>query len=223
MTERHRGFFITFEGIDGCGKTTQMRLLAERLRSEGHRVFESVEPGGTSIGRQVRRILLDAKNQELCPTAELLLYFACRAQNVEEWILPALERGEIVVSDRFTDSTMAYQGVGRGLGRDVVRDLHRIACRDLTPDLTLVVDIDLDTSLERARARNQELADVGATPETRMDDQAVEFHRRVREAYTEMVRAEPGRFVVIDGRADVESVAKAVWAAVAPRVGGLRV
>jgi dTMP kinase len=186
-------------------------------------VFETVEPGGTSIGRQVRRILLDAKNQELCPTAELLLYFACRAQNVEEWILPALERGEIVVSDRFTDSTMAYQGVGRGLGEDVVRDLHRIACRDLTPDLTLVIDIDLDTSLERARTRNRELADAGATPETRMDDQAVEFHRRVRGAYAAMVQAEPERFVVIDGRADVESVAKTVWEAVAPRVGGLHV
>lgn len=215
--------FITFEGIDGCGKSTQMRLLAGRLRTEGYRVFESVEPGGTSIGRQVRRILLDAKNQELCPLAELLLYFACRAQNVEEWILPALARGEIVVSDRFTDSTMAYQGVGRGLGKDLVRDLHRIACRSLTPDLTLLIDIDLDTSLERAHARNREMADAGGTPETRMDDQEIEFHRRVRDAYTEMVQEEPERFIVVDGRSSIASVADAVWAVVAPRLGGVRV
>ncbi|MEN6534047.1 MAG: dTMP kinase, partial [Bryobacteraceae bacterium] len=179
--------------------------------------------GGTSIGRQVRRILLDAKNEDLRPRAELLLYFACRAQNVEEWIMPALERGEVVLSDRFTDSTLAYQGVGRGLGKDVVRDLHRIACRGLDPDLTLLIDIDLETSLARAQARNKQLADSGVEPETRMDDQAVEFHRRVREAYADLVREEPRRFIVIDGRAAIDVVAKAVWDAVAPRVGGLRV
>ncbi len=222
-TEARRGLFITFEGIDGCGKSTQMRLLGRRLRESGCRVFESVEPGGTSIGRQVRRILLDAKNEDLRPRAELLLYFACRAQNVEEWIMPALERGEVVLSDRFTDSTLAYQGVGRGLGKDVVRDLHRIACRGLNPDLTLLIDIDLETSLARAQARNKQLADSGVEPETRMDDQAVEFHRRVREAYAGLVREEPRRFIVIDGRAAIDVVAKAVWDAVAPRVGGLRV
>ena len=112
-----RGKFITFEGLDGTGKSTQMRLLGERLRSAGKAVVENAEPGGTAIGMQVRRILLDAKNQELCPTAELLLYFASRAQNVDECIRPALARGAIVLSDRFTDSTIAYQGAARGLGR----------------------------------------------------------------------------------------------------------
>jgi dTMP kinase len=110
MTERRRGLFLNFEGMDGCGKTTQARMVAERLRRSGYEVLESVEPGGTPIGQQVRRILLDPANEALCSRAELLLYFACRAQNVQQWVAPALERGAIVVTDRFTDSTMAYQG-----------------------------------------------------------------------------------------------------------------
>ncbi len=124
-TEPRRGLFITFEGIDGSGKTTQMRLLAGALRAEGREVVENYEPGGTPIGTQIRRILLDAANQALSPTAELLLYFASRAQNVDELIQPALRAGKIVLSDRFTDSTLVYQGVGRGLGKDVVRQPGR--------------------------------------------------------------------------------------------------
>src|SRR6476620_2019367 len=118
---RNRGRFITFEGTDGCGKSTQMKMLAARLRAEGSDVLESAEPGGTPIGRKIRSILLDSANQELSPTAELLLYFASRAQNVDEVIRPALARGEIVLSDRFTDSSLVYQGYGRGLGADAVR------------------------------------------------------------------------------------------------------
>ncbi len=211
MTEpARRGLFITFEGGDGCGKSTQMRLLAERLRTERHSVVETVEPGGTRIGAQIRRILLDSANQELCPMAELLLYFASRAQNVEETIRPALAAGSIVLADRFTDSTMAYQGFGRGLGDDVVTALDRIACRGLAPDLTILIDIDLDTSLARARQRN-----LDAT-ESRMDSQAAEFHRRVREAYLQMASRETRRFRVIDGRGDIESVARSVREAVEP-------
>src|SRR5438105_1370171 len=128
-TERRgRGLFITFEGPDGSGKTTQVRLLAERLREKRYDVFESAEPGGTPIGVQIRRILLDSANQELSATTELLLMFAARAQNVEQWILPALAEGKIVLSDRFTDSTLAYQGAARGLGRDVVIQVDGIAC-----------------------------------------------------------------------------------------------
>src|SRR5690242_9392386 len=112
-TTSRRGRFITFEGLDCCGITTQMRMLAKRLRASGHAVFESAEPGGTPIGQQIRRILLDYRNQELCPTAEMLLMFAARAQNVDQSILPALGEGKIVLSDRFTDSTLAYQGVAR--------------------------------------------------------------------------------------------------------------
>jgi dTMP kinase len=222
-TESHRGLFITFEGMDGSGKTTQMRRLAERLRQAGHDVLESYEPGGTRIGTQVRRILLDAANQELCPTAELLLYFACRAQNVDEWILPALREGQVVLSDRFTDSTLVYQGVGRGLGTDVVLSLDRIACRGLVPDLTLLFDIGLETSLARAHSRNRTVQASGGVAETRMDDQEVDFHRRVREAYIELAAGEPRRLVVIDGRPDVETVAGAVWEAVKGRIAKLHV
>lgn len=213
----HQGLFINFEGGDGCGKSTQMRLVAARLQQAGYGVVETVEPGGTRIGSQIRRILLDSANQELCPAAELLLYFASRAQNVEEVILPALAGGKIVLADRFTDSTMAYQGFGRGLGEQVVAGLDCIACHGLVPDLTILIDIDLDTSLVRARQRNLDLT------ETRMDEQAVDFHRRVRDAYREMARREPARFRVIDGQADIETVAQAVWEAVSPAVSNLHV
>lgn len=211
MTEP-RGVFIDFEGGDGCGKTTQMRILGERLRARGHRVVETAEPGGTRIGQQIRRILLDSENQELSPRAELLLYFASRAQNVEEVIVPALTEGAVVLTDRFTDSTMAYQGFGRGLGEAVVRELDRIACHGLTPDLTILIDVDLETSLTRARERG-----LGGS-ETRMDQQAVEFHRRVREAYLAMATRQAERFRVIDGRGSIEAVAEAVWQAVCPHV-----
>ena len=195
--------------MDGSGKTTQMRLMAQKLRAAGRDVVETVEPGGTRIGTQVRRILLDSANQELCPTAELLLYFACRAQNVEECILPALQEGKIVVSDRFTDSTLVYQGAARGLGVDVVLALDRVASRGLVPDLTLLIDIDVETSLARAQARNLQ------STETRMDDQAIDFHRRVHDAYAELAARERHRFKIIDGRGDVETTALAVWEAVA--------
>jgi len=216
MTES-RGLFITFEGGDGSGKSTQMRLLAERLRGEGREVVETVEPGGTRIGGQIRRILLDSANQDLRATPELLLYFASRAQNVEELILPGLERGAIVLSDRFTDSSMAYQGYGRGLGEDAVVALDRVSCHGLVPDLTLLIDIDLETSLARARERQL------SRTETRMDEQAAEFHAKVRDAYLAMAAREPHRFRMIDGRADVPTVAAAVWEAVRPLVSVLHV
>jgi dTMP kinase len=209
-----RGRFITFEGIDGSGKSTQMRLLAGRLRAEGHDVFDAVEPGGTAIGRQIRRILLDAANQDLHPTAELLLYFASRAQNVDECILPALGEGKIVLCDRFTDSTLAYQGYARGLGEEAVLALDRIACRGLTPDLTLLIDVDVECGLARAKKRNA--GDDAA--ETRMDDQALEFHRKVREAYLALARRHADRFRVIDGRGTPETVAERVWESVATHV-----
>jgi dTMP kinase len=202
-----RGLFITFEGMDGSGKTTQMHRLAERLRAMGRGVVETTEPGGPPIAMKIRRILLDSANQELSPTTELLLYFASRAQNVDEWILPALERGEIVVSDRFTDSSLAYQGCGRGLGAETVMALDRIACRGLKPDLTILVDVDAESSLARARARNV------AEPhcETRMDDQSLEFHRKVYDAYHALAAAEPERVKLVDGRTDIDSIERAVW------------
>lgn len=218
-----RGIFITFEGIDGCGKTTQIERLVERLRAEGYEVEKTVEPGGTPVGRQIRRILLDFRNHEISPRTELLLYFASRAQNVDQRIRPALEDGRIVVSDRYTDSTLVYQGIARGLGEDVVARLHRIACGDIHPDLTICLDISLETSLERARTRNRELTGDQAV-ETRMDEQSTEFYRKVREGYRELARREPARFRIVDGGGGVEAVAAAVWAVVAeklPAVAGV--
>ena len=209
-----RGLFITFEGMDGSGKTTQMRRLAARLRARGRTVLETAEPGGTAIGKKIRHILLDAANQELSPTAELLLYFASRAQNVDETILPALARGEIVLADRFTDSSLVYQGCGRGLGAETVLALDRVACRGLEPDLTLLVDIDVETSLARARARNS----AQPNSETRMDEQAVEFHRKVYEAYHALAAREPQRLKLIDGRAGRDDVEREIWTVVAPHV-----
>jgi dTMP kinase len=209
-----RGLFLTLEGMDGSGKTTQMHRLAERLRAAGRSVVETVEPGGTRIGALIRRILLDAAHQELSPTAELLLYFASRAQNVDEVILPALERGDVVLADRFTDSTLVYQGCGRGLGSETVLALDRIACRGLKPDLTLLVDIDMETALGRAHQRNRE----GAGDETRMDEQSLEFHRRVHDAYHALVASEPERIRVVDGRGDRDAVEREIWEVIRTRV-----
>ncbi len=199
--------FITFEGPDGSGKSTQARLLAERFRREGHPVLETVEPGGTPIGQQIRRILLDPANQELRAVPELLLMFAARAQNVEQSILPALAEGKIVVSDRFTDSSIAYQGAARGLGWDTVLQVDRIACQGLVPDLTLCIDIDTETGLSRARSRNRD----SGSHEARIDQQAVEFHHKVRDAYHELARSEPGRVRLIDGSGSEEEIAAKVW------------
>ena len=202
-----RGLFITFEGTEGSGKSTQARMLAERLRREGFDVIESQEPGGTPIGVQIRRILLDGANTELSPTTELLLNFAARAQNVDQWILPGLAAGKIIVSDRFTDSTLAFQGAGRGLGRDLVMEVDAIACRGVKPDLTICVTIDLDLGLGRAQARN---AESGAT-ETRLDDEALDFHRRALDEYHRLAREESERFKLVDGGRSLEEVSGDVW------------
>jgi dTMP kinase len=174
--------------------------------------METQEPGGTAIGIQIRHVLLDAKNRELCPTAELLLMFASRAQNVDQSILPALSAGRTVLSDRFTDSTLVYQGVGRGLGADVVYELDRIACRGLVPDLTLLIDIDAETGLARAHSRNVRTED----SETRMEEQEMGFHRKVRDAYRQLAADEHQRIRLIDGSQTREAVAIEVWQAVAP-------
>jgi len=212
MSTTRRGFFLTFEGPDGSGKSTQARLLAERLRGEGHPVLETVEPGGTPIGREIRRILLDPANHELRATTELLLMFAARAQNVEQWILPALGEGKIVVCDRFTDSSIAYQGAGRNLGWKTVLDLDRIACHGLVPDLTLCIDIDAKTGLARARSRNR--SDAGQQ-ESRLDEQSLDFHEKARAAYHELALREPARFRLINGDQAPAEIGARVWEIVA--------
>jgi dTMP kinase len=204
------GLFITFEGMDGSGKTTQMHRLAQRLRGMGRTVLETAEPGGPPIAMKIRRILLDSANQELGATTEILLYFASRAQNVDEWIMPALSRGEIVLSDRFTDSSLVYQGCGRGLGVPAVEALERIACHGLRPHLTLLVDVDAEASLERARARN--LAEPHC--ETRMDDQALDFHRKVYDAYHALAVREPERVKLVNGRTAMDEIERQVWSIV---------
>ena len=212
--QTRRGQFITFEGIDGCGKTTQLRNLARSLRERGREVDETVEPGGTAIGQQIRKILLDPANTAIRPRTELLLYFASRAQNVDEVIRPALDRGHIVLCDRFTDSTLVYQGCGRGLDRDVVLDLDRIACRGLRPDITILIDIDLETSLARAKRRNER---VGQS-ESRIDEESAAFHERVRRGYLALAAGEPDRFIVIEGRGGIGEVGSAIREALRDRV-----
>jgi dTMP kinase len=213
---RHRGLFITFEGTEGSGKSTQMHLLVERLRDSGFTVVENQEPGATSIGKQIRRILLDPAHQEIAPMTELLLMFASRTQAAAEIIVPALELGHIVVSDRFTDSTLAYQGEARGLGFDTVLKAHQLALGSLKPDLTVCVRIDLKTGLARARTRNQGGPEDAI--EARLDQQALDFHRRVSEGYEKIASLEPRRFHMIDGEGDRATVAQRVWAEVSPLI-----
>jgi dTMP kinase len=183
-----------------------MRLLAETLRAGGERVIETAEPGGTAIGSQIRRILLDSAHHHMSSRAELLLYFAARAQNIKEIVEPALANGTLVFSDRWTDSTFAYQGFGRDLGVDVVLHLDNIACRGRRPDLTFWIDIDPDVSLERARKRN-EAEDTG---QNRFEEESRRFFHRVQAGYQELVRREPARVRRIDGAGSIEEVSARV-------------
>ncbi len=205
----YSGAFFTFEGVDGCGKSTQLARLADRLQAAGYDVVRAQEPGGTRVGREIRRILLDAASTDLRPLPEVLLYFASRAQNVEEIILPALAKGSIVLADRFTDASMAYQGYGRGLGEEIVAALDRLACRGLQPDLTFLIDIDIETSLRRALRRNSGCG----SNESRMERESADFHERVRAGYLEIAARNPGRVRVIDGRKTPDEVADEIWSA----------
>ena len=197
-----RGKFITFEGLDGTGKSTQLRKLAAALRDAGFKVVETREPGGTATGEKVRRVLLDSATDGLSPLAEMALMFASRAQHISEIIQPALDHGQIVLCDRFTDSTEAYQGSGRKLGSAAVLDLHRVLCGGLQPDLTLLLESDPVTSLGRARRRNQR-ALRGGKPrgdENRFEQESHAFFARVREGYRAIATREPQRVVAVDAR-----------------------
>jgi len=195
-----RGKFITFEGLDGTGKSTQIARLAKSLRGRGHSILVTREPGGTITGEKIRYVLLDSATTGLDPMAEMALMFASRAQHIAEVIEPALADGKIVLCDRFTDSTEAYQGGGRKLGSKPVLTLHRILCRDLQPDLTILLEFDLATSIERARRRNraQSLRNrADEKDENRFELETRAFFGRVRHAYDAIARREP-RVVVID-------------------------
>ena len=195
-----RGKFITFEGLDGTGKSTQLRRLAATLREAGHKVVETREPGGTPTAEKIRKILLDSATAGLSPLAEMALMFASRAQHIAEVIEPGLAAGSIVLCDRFTDSTEAYQGSGRRLGSDSVRELHRMLCGDLQPDLTILLDSDPYSSLSRARRRNKAASKTAGRThdENRFEQETRTFFARVREGYAYIAKREPGRVVTVD-------------------------
>lgn len=203
--------FITFEGPEGGGKSTQIQLLADRLRRQGYGVTTTREPGGTPIGDQIRNVLHDTANTAMSPTAELLLYSASRAQHVAEVIRPALAAGRVVLCDRFADSSMAYQGYGRGLDRAMLAALAAIATGGLTPDLTLLLDLDVRQGLARRADRGEEM--------NRLDLEAVGFHERVRAGYHALAAAEVERWATIDANREVEAVAADVWRVVTERLG----
>jgi dTMP kinase len=206
-----RTMFITFEGPDGCGKTTQLTLLKEYLTRQGYSVYVTREPGGTKIGEQIRAILHDPLNEEMIPHAEILLYSASRAQLVTQVIRPALAKGQIVLSDRFYDSTFAYQGYGRGLDLDALRRITRFATGGLRPDLTIYLEIDPQLGLSRRQEdKNAEW--------NRLDALALEFHERVHAGYQALIAAEPERWVVVNGQRPVAQVQADVQAAVMARL-----
>jgi dTMP kinase len=195
-----RGKFITFEGLDGAGKSTQLERLAAKLREQGLDVVVTREPGGTPTGEKIRQLLLDTRTSWLAPMAELTLMFASRAQHIQEVIAPALADGQFVLCDRFTDSSEAYQGGGRKLGSQPVLDLHRVLCGDLKPDLTILMDSDVAASVERARRRNQVKGKVESSDENRFEQENRAFFGRVRDAYLAIAQREPNRVVVVDAR-----------------------
>jgi dTMP kinase len=201
-----RGKFITFEGLDGCGKTTQMEKLAAVLRAEGIEVITTREPGGTEIGERIRTVLLDSRTAGLDPMAEMALMFASRAQQIAQVILPALEAGKWVLCDRYTDSTEAYQGGGRQLGSDAVLQLHKVLGRELWPDLTILMDSEVDHSVKRARRRNKAASDGAQPDENRFEQESYAFFTRVHDAYLAIARREPQRVAVVDARQPAEVV-----------------
>lgn len=196
------GLFITFEGPDGSGKSTQIELVEEHLHRLGYRVYRTREPGGTSIGDQIRDVLHDVNNTEMSARAEILLYSASRAQLVQQVIIPRLNRGEVVLCDRYADSTYAYQGYGRQLEFDTLRLITRFATQALIPDLTIYLDLAVEEGLRRKEEANT----VGLGEWNRMDQLALDFHRRVREGYLEMARSEPERWLVVDATASVTEI-----------------
>jgi len=203
--------FITFEGIDGCGKSTQLRLLASELRLRGREVVTTREPGGTPLGARVRELLLDAREQ-VDPLAELLLYAADRAQHVRQLVRPALDSGRVVLCDRYADATVAYQGAGRGFPASLIDEVVALATDGLRPDLTLVFDLPVEESRQRAAQRARR----GGEIQDRIDAEEIAFHHRVREAYLRIAAAEPHRVRVIDASASVEEVHAHVVRVVTP-------
>ena len=207
-----KGRFITFEGGEGCGKSTQVRRLKEALEAEGHEVLLTREPGGTRLSELIRGLLKDEREDPPCDRAELLLFLAARAQLVRNVIRPALDAGTWVVSDRFSDSTFAYQGYGRGLPLDVLRLANDFACEGLRPDLTVLLDVDTETS--RTRLRTREAAT--NTTADRIEQAGDAFHARLRQGFLEMAAQEPNRIVTIEASGTPDEVWEKVWKSLTP-------
>ncbi len=192
--------FISFEGIEGSGKSTQSRVLAEYLRSKGRQVVETAEPGGTDTGSKIRKLLLEPGNV-IDPLAELLLYYASRAQLLKEVILPALQNNQVVITDRFTDSTVAYQGYARGIDLNVINTLNNLVVPDTMPQLTILLDFDVEEGLSRNRK---------AMKEDRFELEAVEFHRRVRNGFQKIAEQEPDRVKIVDASQSPDAVSRRI-------------
>jgi len=204
-----KGFFLSLEGIEGTGKSTQARLLAACLRSSGYTVVQTAEPGGTPISLKIRELLLSLESREMDQVTELLLYNAARVQHIKEVIAPALTRGDIVISDRFSDSTLAYQGYGRGIDRQVIVALDAVATGCMRPNLTLILDVEVEIGLRR----NKEMKKTD-----RLELEDVAFHQKVRRGFHEIAAAEPERIRIISCSDSIESVHKAIKEAVIPRL-----
>ncbi|GHV50656.1 thymidylate kinase [Deltaproteobacteria bacterium] len=209
--------FITFEGMEGSGKSSAMLRIGKWLETSAHAVVRTREPGGSALGKIVRSALLDVRNTDIVPKAELFLYLADRAQHSASVIRPALERGAFVLSDRYADSTIVYQGYARGIDISLLHRLNALAVDSLWPDLTLLFDVEVETGLERANARNQ--AEGKALAEGRFEVESLDFHTRVREGFLDWAAKNPARFAVIDGMKDRDTVYCLAKAAVEERMG----
>jgi dTMP kinase len=200
--------FITFEGGDGSGKTTQLKALESHLRARGRSCLSTREPGGTSLGELIRQVLLEVGKQPITSPTELFLYLADRAQHIHEVVIPALEQGKIVLCDRHTDSTLAYQGYGRGIDLGLLRSLNHIASQGIKPDLTLLFDCPVEIGLSRTAQRQSQTA--SGRNEDRFEREKIEFHERVRAGFLELARAQPDRFRIIDAARSAEEVGQEI-------------
>jgi len=191
-----KGLFITFEGIEGCGKSTQARMLKEFLINEGKSVFLTREPGGPKIAEEIREMLLSVNNKEMLPQTEVLLYMASRSQHTGEWIIPELEKGNIVISDRYYDSTFAYQGAARKIDGKLIDTIRRYATFGLVPNITFLVDLPEEIGLSRILKKDAD----------RLEQESMEFHKRVREGFLELAKKEPERFIILDGKKSINEI-----------------
>lgn len=191
-----KGLFITFEGIEGCGKSTQARMLKEFLINEGKSVFLTREPGGPKIAEEIREMLLSVNNKEMLPQTEVLLYMASRSQHTGEWIIPELEKGNIVISDRYYDSTFAYQGAARKIDGKLIDTIRRYATFGLVPDLTFLVDLPEEIGLSRILKKDAD----------RLEQESMKFHKRVRKGFLELAKKEPERFIILDGKKSINEI-----------------